>query len=109
MKQTLVPTTHQHNHGHLATRSLQVPLLSTGEAHTGYFTVPASAVEFKPHSNQVLRYQAVVREKVGTWVEWKRRQGWALQGQPRVLATVQVPVAPGEEFPEDTEIGSGPG
>lgn len=102
MKHTLTPRTARHDHGHRNTHGLQVPLLSTGETHRGYFEVPKTAVTFKPHSNKLHSYTLAVREKVKVWVDWKAKQGWHLRGKPTLLVPVPKPFGYGEEAEEDT-------
>jgi hypothetical protein len=78
----------RHNWGWKLTRSLQVPLLTEGDEHVGYFRAPAEAVHYKPHTNEILKMDRVVVEKVKAWVEWKAKQGWKVVGKPTVLAPV---------------------
>lgn len=101
MKKTLTTRNVRHDHGHRNTHGLQVPLLSSGETHIGYFDVPTSAVRFKPHTNEVHTYDLIVRDKVKTWLEWKERQGWLVKGKPTLLAPKPKPFAYGEEAEED--------
>lgn len=101
MKKTLTTRTARHDHGYRNTHGLQVPLLSSGETHVGYFDIPASAVKFKPHTNEVHTYDLIVRDKVKTWLDWKERQGWLIKGKPTLLAPKPKPFAHGEEAEED--------
>lgn len=80
----------RHNWGWKPIRSLQVPLLTEGDEHVGYFRAPASAVHYKPHSNEILKLDRVVTEKVKHWVSWKMKQGWKIVGKPTVYSPVSL-------------------
>lgn len=101
MKTTLTTSTNRHDFGYLPGHDLQVPLLSGIETHVGFFEVPASAVSFKEHSNQVLTVQRVFTEKVEVWRTWKEKQGWYMTGKPTFLAPVPKPAGYKEEVEED--------
>ena len=62
-----------------------------GEEHIGYFRVPEDAVTFKEHSNDVLRYDRVVVEKIKQWMEWKARLGLVMTSKPRVFIPTPSP------------------
>jgi hypothetical protein len=91
----------RHNFGYLPGHDLQVPLLSGVETHTGFFDVPASAVAFKEHSNEVLKVQKVFTEKLKVWQAWKEKQGWYMKGKPTFLAPLPKPNSYREEVEED--------
>ncbi len=73
--------------------SKTVRLLSPaeGEEHIGYFRVPADAVTFKEHSNDVLRYDRVVVEKIKDWIKWKDRLELAMVSKPIVYIPTDSP------------------
>lgn len=63
-----------------------------GEEHIGYFLVPADAVTFKEHSNDVLRYDRVVVEKINDWIKWKDGLELTMVSKPIVYVPVDSPV-----------------
>jgi hypothetical protein len=82
-----------HEPGWKLTKSLQVPLLATGEELWGFFRVPRSAAKVDPHTNQRLTYDNMVRQNVKKWIEWRRAQGWTMRGKPTVYIPTEAPTA----------------
>ena len=62
-----------------------------GEEHIGYFRVPADAVTFKEHSNDVLRYDRVVVEKIKDWIKWKDGLELKMVSKPVVYIPTDSP------------------
>lgn len=105
MRQTFAPKTDRHERGWGGrSRTTHVPLLSAGEMHRGYFQVPAAAVTWKEHSNQIHGLNQHVRNKVREWVSWKARLGYRMVGAPTVFAPIPTPSAHGEESDGEMRI-----
>ena len=71
------------------------------EEHTGFFRVPAEAVTFKEHSNEILKFDKIVTEKVRLWTAWKAARGWARVDKPVIHAPVPSPRPSPNEDPVD--------
>jgi len=94
----------RHYRSRLPIRTLQVPLFTPGDEHVGFFRAPAAAVEYKPHSNEILKLGRVVTEKVKVWVSWKGKEGWKMVGKPTVLAPVRPSATPDGQPLDDGDV-----
>ncbi len=67
----------------------------------GMIRVPKESVHFKPHSNEILKFDKIVTEKIQFWTQWKAAKGWLRITNPTVFAPVPSPTERPGADPED--------
>lgn len=79
MKTVFTQRTHRHERG-WKTSGLHVPLLSSGEEHSGFFRVPED-LRFAEHTNEAHRFDLYLNAKIRNWVQFKKQNGWNIVGE----------------------------
>ena len=85
-------------------RSGMVPLLpgnERGDLHEGFIRVPLRLVKADVHSNERHEFDRLVAQSIATWADWKQKQGWFIQGTPRVRGPFDPPSASPTEIAAD--------
>ena len=67
----------------------------------GFIRVPKDAIHFKPHSNEILRYDKIVTQKIQFWTQYKAAMGWLRISNPTIFAPVPSPTENPDADPED--------
>ena len=90
-------------------KTIRVPLLTSnpaGEMKRGLFRIPTRLATAKPHTNEMLQFEGLMRTAVKSWGRWWSRMDWDID-----LATVTFdgPYLPpteraGDEVEEDFRI-----
>lgn len=77
-----------------ASQNRRVPLWTPepeGQLFEGVIRVPVSLCNTPEHSNERLRFEALITANLQRWTEWRLRRGWYLAEKPRVTGPFDPP------------------
>lgn len=86
-----------------SSRRSMVPLYSheQGEEHQGKLTVPVRLSGTKPHTNERLEFERFIGEKLQAWIVWKAKNGYAIEGVPKVYGPYEPMTANAQAEPDE--------
>ncbi len=68
-----------------SSRTPLVPLLDEkGVEFEGKIVVPLSLCNTPEHTNERLKFNALILQHLARWAEWRSRRGWEMVGKPKV-------------------------
>lgn len=91
-----------------ATRTSYVdlwPADQRGDLFQGFVRVPERLVGTKEHTNERLEFLSLIDANLKRWVEWKSKQGWKLNGTPKVSGPYEPPTPDAKSAPVDEAYG----
>ena len=91
-------------------RSTFIPLYPghvDGDLHEGFVRVPQRLVKTAPHTNERHEFDQFIGEQVAKWVAWKEKQGWFINGTPKVRGPF-IPPSPRNEIVSPDVLKYGP-
>ena len=76
-----------------------------GDLFEGRFKVPKRLVKTAPHTNQRTEFEALVRDNIQRWADWRAAKGWIMSGVPKVSGPYDPPTSnTGDEAPDDYAV-----
>jgi len=77
-----------------ASQNRKVPLWTPdpgGQLFEGIIRVPVGLCNTQEHTNERLKFDALIRENLARWTEWRKQRGWYLAETPRVAGPFDPP------------------
>ena len=78
----------------VATLNKRVPLWTVeadGQLFQGVIRVPTNLCNTPEHSNERLKFMALIRENLDRWIMWRAKRGWFIGERPRVSGPFDPP------------------